>query len=82
MMTRYKTSFHTDLDAIGEIRGLKRYWGKPVKHPANPLPGFPTDEVSFVTEQLRAFHIAVRHDDPRGVPAPRDIYLLLSSEHV
>lgn len=55
MITDYRTCFHTDLDKIGEIRGLKRYWGKPVKHPANPLPGFPASEVSFVADTFVYF---------------------------
>lgn len=37
-MYEHKTCFHGDLDKIGTIRGLKRRWGKPVKHPSNPLP--------------------------------------------
>lgn len=45
-----KTCFHGDLDEIGKIRGLRRYWGKPVKHQANPLPGFPASEVRFVAD--------------------------------
>lgn len=50
-----RTCFHGDLDEIGEIRGLKRYWGRPVKHPANPLPGFPANEVRFVADSMVYF---------------------------
>jgi hypothetical protein len=42
-----KTCFHGDLDRVGTVRGLRRRWGRPSKHPANPLPfpGLPDQPV-------------------------------------
>ncbi len=60
-LSRFRTCFHGDLDKVGEIRGLRRYWGRPVKHPANPL--FPTepDDVHFVADSF------VYHDDTENI---------------